>query len=64
MAIETGNQLLAERVAADHVMSAGAGVVQWLKNSPKFESYGDAKVRRASNPQPVSAVPLGNAKAA
>jgi len=36
MAIETGNETLAQTVASDHVLNAGAGVVQWLKQSPKF----------------------------
>lgn len=64
MAIETGNQLLAERVAADHVMSAGAGVVQWLKHSSKFDNFRDAKMGSVGNRQPVSVSSGRNAKAA
>lgn len=34
LAIETGNEILAQTVASDHVLSAGTGVVEWLKSRP------------------------------
>ncbi len=37
LAIETGNEILAQTVAADHVLNAGTGVVEWLKQSPNFD---------------------------
>jgi hypothetical protein len=37
LAIETGNEILAQTVASDHVLSAGNGVVNWLKLSPIFD---------------------------
>ena len=50
LAIETGNEILAQTVASDHVLSAGNGVVNWLKLSPIFDHAVESEAGQLRRP--------------